>query len=44
MGGIVDVEMRGQLVREPADLAATHRIGLACDGEGAHAGAADAAG
>ncbi len=36
--------MRGKLVGEPADLAATHRIGLAGQRERPHAGTADASG
>ena len=39
-----EVHMRGELVGEPADLAAAHRVGLAGERERPHAGLADAAG
>ena len=42
--GVLEVEMGGEHVREAADLAAAHGVGLAGDAERAHAGPADAAG
>ena len=38
----VEAQMRGKLVRQAADLASAHRIGLAGDGERTHPRAADA--
>jgi hypothetical protein len=44
MGVVGQVQVRGELIRQAADLAATHRIGLARDRERTCAGLADAAG
>ena len=42
--GVVELHVGGELVGEPADLAAAHRVGLAGERERPHARAADAAG
>jgi hypothetical protein len=44
VGGVFDLEMAGEGIGQPADLAPAHGIGLAGDREGPHAGAANAAG
>ena len=44
MRRVVELDVRGQLVGEPADLAPAHGVRLAGERERPHAGAADAAG